>query len=529
MVMTRPHRIRRFCLAALLGAFLPLVAAAASPTSLPRCDDATFLRRATLDLIGRQPTADELDTFVASRSASKRTDLVNRLLADRAWATNWSRYFRDVILYRRSDDRALYMSRPLETFLSGHLDQPVARWDHIARDMITALGTPAEHGETAIIIAQMGDTSDTAAEVSRVFNGIQIQCAQCHDHFADRWKRNQFHELAAFFPRVEIDRMPGDGPDRFQVVSRDFSRRGRNNKPDNPRRGDLEHAMPDLEDPSKPGTIMQPTFFLTGHTLPLGTPDQERRETVARLITSKENPWFARAIVNRIWTELVGDGFYDAIDDLGPDREPRAAENLDALCKTFVAADHDLKVLFRAVMATPAYQSKAQSRADASRVLGAASCPQRLRADQLFSQVMLALGIDEEAFAARAAQQRPAGKGKPFATPRNVFNQVFGYDPGLPRDEITGSIPQVLMLMNGRHLARGLEGTRRTFLGQLLSEEPDDRAVADELHVRALARHATPAEIAVCVDHVRTTGDRTEAFEDIFWALINSAEFVYRQ
>ncbi len=515
--------------AVVLTTAAPLLALAASPAPPPRCDDATFLRRATLDLIGRQPTGNELDEFVASRSASKRTDLVNRLLADPAWATNWSRYFRDVILYRRSDDRAIFMAKPLEAFLTSHLSKPVARWDHIADDMITALGTPAEHGETAIIMAQMGETSDIAAEVSRVFNGIQIQCAQCHDHFTDRWKRNQFHELAAFFPRVKIDRMPGAGPDRFEVVSRDFSRRGRGKKPDNPRRGDLEHTMPDIDDPSKPGTVMQPKFFLTGHTMPLGTPDLERRETVARHITSKENPWFARAIVNRIWTELVGDGFYDGIDDLGPDREPRGADDLDALCTKFVAADHDLKVLFRAVMATPAYQSQVQSRADGSRAIGEASCPQRLRADQLFSQVMLALGIDEEGFAARAAQQRPANKTKPFATPRNVFNHVFGYDPGLPRDEITGSIPQVLMLMNGKHLARGLDGKRRTFLGQLLREEPDDRAVADELHVRTLARHATSAEIAVCIDHVRTTSDRAEAFEDIFWALINSAEFVHRK
>lgn len=521
---------QRQLLAAVLTAFLSAIASfagAAAPAPL-RCDDVTFLRRATLDLVGRQPTVEELDAFVASRSKSKRADLVDRLLADPAWATNWARYFRDVILYKRTDERAIFMAGPLEDFLKEKLDRPTPNWDEVAREMITATGAPLEHGETAIIIAQMGETAEIAAEVSRVFNGIQIQCAQCHDHFTDRWKRNQFHEFAAFFPRIEIRRQPGEGPDRFEVVSRDVDRRRAAKKPDNPRLGQIEHRMPDLDDPSKPGTVMQSRFFLTSDSLPLGTPDKERRKMADRLVTSKNNPWFARAIVNRIWTELVGDGFYDGIDDLGPDREPRNSEMLESLCDTFVASDHDIKTLFRGVMATPAYQSPAESRSSASRDVGETSCPQRLRADQLFSQVMTALGIDEEALPVRMGKKGGEMK-KAFGTPRAGFNQAFGFDPGLPRDEITSSIPQVLMLMNGPQLARAIDGDRPTLLGRLLRDEPDDRAVADELHVRTLGRHATPAEIAVCVDHVRDTGDRAEAFEDIFWALINSAEFITRK
>ena len=525
--MATMHHLRRVFFAALLAACVPFTAGAATPAPL-RCDDATFLRRATLDLVGRQPNPEELDAFLASGSPSKRADLVDTLLADPGWATNWARYFRDVILYKRTDERALFMARPLEEFLSHKLDQPAAPWDEVAHEMITARGAPAEHGETAIIMAQMGETADIAAEVSRVFNGIQIQCAQCHNHFTDRWKRTQFHEYAAFFPRIEIKREPGDGPNRYEVVSRDIDRRRMAKKPDNPRLGQIEHRMPDLDDPSKPGKVMQPRFFLTGDALPLGTPDKERRETVARLLTSKNNPWFARAIVNRIWTELVGDGFYDGIDDLGPDREPRNAEQLESLCKTFVASDHDLKTLFRVVMATPAYQSPAESRASESRAVGETSCPQRLRADQLFTQVMAALGVDEAALPGRIGKKGGDTK-RVLGTPRGGFNQVFGFDPGLPRDEITGSIPQALMLMNGPQLARAIDGDRPTLLGRLLREEPDDRAVADELHVRTLGRHATPAEIAVCVDHVRDTGDRAEAFEDVFWALINSAEFVTRK
>jgi hypothetical protein len=113
--------------------------------------------------------------------------------------------------------------------------------------------------------------------------------------------------------------------------------------------------------------------------------------------------------------------------------------------------------------------------------------------------------------------------------PRAMFSQVFGYDPSLPREEIVGSIPQALLLMNSQPLAKAIEGDRRfTALGRLLTEERDDREVATQLYLRSLARRPTPEELAVCLDHVRRSASRAEGFEDVFWALINSAEFVHR-
>ncbi len=487
------------------------------------CDDATFLRRATLDLAGRQPTPAELEAFLADGADGKRAAAVERLLADPAWAAHWARYFRDVILFRRTDDRALAMAKPLETFLADRLRDGVG-WDGIAREMITATGAPADHGETAIIMAQMGETSDIAAEVSRVFLGIQIQCAQCHDHFTDRWKRDQFHRYAAFFPRLAIAPRQGQGLERFEVVSYDAEpRRPRGKNPDNPRRGDLEHEMPDKDDPSKPGTVMQPAFFLTAASVPLGTKDQERRGTVARAITADDNPWFARAIVNRLWTELVGVGFYAGIDDLGPDREPREADLLERLSRDFVAADHDLRALCRAIMATPAYEAPSRSRAARDGDPAMASCPQRLRADQLFTQILAALDVDEAAVGGAAGRPR-------FGGPRGVFTQVFGYDPSLPREEIVGSIPQALALMNAEPLARALAGNRRgSPLGRLLADHPEDGAAADAIYVRVLARHPSPNELQTCLDHVAAAGDRAAGFEDVFWALLNSAEFIHRR
>jgi hypothetical protein len=422
----------------------------------------------------------------------------------------------------------MLVAKPLETFLADQLRDGAA-WDGIARSMITATGMPAEHGETAIIMAQMGETSDIAAEVSRVFLGIQIQCAQCHDHFTDRWKREQFHHFAAFFPRIAIDRKPGDGVDRFEVASYDVApQRAKGKKPDNPRRGHLEHKMPDKDDPSKPGTVMRPTFFLASTSVPLGTPDMERRRTVADAITAEDNPWFARAIVNRLWAELVGDGFYAGIDDLGPDREPREAATLERLCRDFVAAKHDLRALFRAITATPAYQAASRSRSAEDREPAASSCPQRLRADQLFTQILAALDVDEASLAGGGNGKSP--KPPQGGGPRGPFTQVFGYDPSLPREEIVGSIPQALLLMNGQQLTRALDGDRRgTPLGRLLADHPDDRDAADAIYVRVLARHPSPDELQTCLDHVAASGSRADGFEDVFWALLNSTEFIHRR
>ena len=191
-------------------------------------------------------------------------------------------------------------------------------------------------------MAQFGATPDITAEVSRIFMAIQIQCAQCHDHPFDRWKRTQFHELAAFFPRIALRPVkPADKQKRsFDVIGVDRRTAGESEECDDPARS-LEHYMPDLKNPTAKGTLMQPVFFVTGQKLPLGTPDAERRETIARWITSPQDEWFAKAFVNRIWSEMVGEGFYEPVDDIGPDRDCNAPETLDYLAKQFVA--HQLR------------------------------------------------------------------------------------------------------------------------------------------------------------------------------------------
>ncbi|HEX3725645.1 MAG TPA: DUF1549 domain-containing protein [Pirellulales bacterium] len=492
--------------------------------AMPRSDDQTFLRRAGLDLTGHPPTAEDVTAFSLDGAADKRDRAIERLLAEPRFGENWARYWRDVIFFRRSEERALIASASTVKFLTQAFNND-PHWDKIAHKFITAKGDVRVEGATAVIMSQAGVPEDTTAEISRIFLGIQIQCAQCHNHPTDRWKREQFHELAAFFPRIAL-RPLKDGEQRsFEIVAVDRLRKKDADKPAKPKRGKLEHHMPDLKHPEQEGKLMQPVFFVTGQKLDVGVPDARRREMLAEWITAGGDRWFAKAFVNRMWSELVGHGFYEPVDDIGPDRNCSAPHTLDYLAEHFATNGYDIKWLFRVVTLTEAYQRQSRSRYEEGEAPFAASCPQRLRGDQLYNSLAEFLEIDETVV--------PQAKKRPYemlAGPRGQMNVTFGYDPSTRRDEIAGSIPQALLLMNGPAINRAINGRApATSLGRLLVQNTDDRAVVEELYLRALGREATSEETATCLDHVASLGNRNEAFEDIQWALINSTEFLNRK
>lgn len=285
-----------------------------------------------------------------------------------------------------------------------------------------------------------------------------------------------------------------------------------------------EHYMPDLEHPELQGKVMTPVFFITGQKLRLGATDQERRQTLARWMTSPQNEWFGKALVNRIWSELVGEGFYEPIDDIGPERECAAPNTLEYLAAAFASSGYDIQWLFRTVMATELYQRASQPRRTSQEPPLVANVPQPLRGDQVFDSLLNTLGL-------QGYEQRGSGGG--YARPgaqsgRAQFNGVFGYDPSDRRGDVSGSIPQALLMMNASFVNSGISGRdRRGVLGQLLQID-DDEDLAIELYLHCLSRQPNEQELAECLAYVEEVGNRTEAFEDLFWALLNSTEFLYR-
>ena len=480
-------------------------------------DDATFLSRVSLDLVGRRPNADQIRNFVSDTDPRKRTAAIQQLLEDPQFGRHWGRYWRDTILARRADERALQLvSASLTTAVADRLNNNMG-WDQIANDFITASGDVRGHGETALFITQKGEPEGITAEVSRIFLGMQIQCAQCHDHPTDRWKREQFHQLAAFFPRVGIRRVRNEEPRNFEVYSRNKQIRGNKNR--NRNKKSLEYYMPDLARPNAQGQITKPVFFLTGHSLELGTQDQIRRQTLAEWITDNdENPWFARAYINRIWTELIGWGFYNAVDDIGPERDCTNPEILTLLEKQFVASDYDTKWLLQTILETAAYQSKVPATRTGSEVIAS----QPLRGDAIFNNLIQALAVP-------GSGRRNTKNQKRLQKSRQLFVQSFFYDPSLPRAEINPTIPQALLLMNSPQINAFIRGDRsKTMLRRLLVTEMKNERVVETLYLKCLGRFPYDQEHRICMHYIASQGSRVEACEDILWSLLNTAEFRQR-
>ena len=494
---------------------------APSATPVARIDDETFLRRVFTDVLGELPTTEDVLAFTLNQNKDKRAELIEHLLADSAYGRNWARYWRDVIMYRRTDERGLLSARSVENYLTAALNENTA-WDKVATSFITARGDVKENGSTAIIMAQQGQPEETVAEISRIFLGIQIQCAQCHDHPTDRWTRQQFHELAAFFPRVAVRPKRDQDVPSFEVVANDSPVELRRRNTNNRYRGTPEHRMPDLQDPQAEGTLMQPIFFVTGEKVEAGSLDADRRSQLASWITGPENPWFAKAFVNRIWAELVGEGFYAQVDDLGPERECSAPQTLDYLATAFRDQGYDMKWLLTTILSTESYQRASRRRRTFEEVPFQSNCAQRLRADQLFSALVTVLEMPDSATS--QGRQRSAR-----FSPRNTFSSVFGFDPSVRRSDVSGTIPQALLMMNSPQIGQYLLARRDRMLGRLLLEVRDDQQAVTELYVRVLSRQPTEKELATCLKYRQRVGNREEAFEDILWSLLNTAEFVNRK
>jgi Protein of unknown function (DUF1549)/Protein of unknown function (DUF1553) len=563
----------------------------------PKTSDEDFLRRIHFDLAGTVPTAREVTFFGLEPDPDKRNKVIDRLLESEDYTHNWAQYWRDVIFLRATDMRARIVEGPFEKWMSDQIRENRG-WDKIVTSLLTASGPVNEHGETGLIFAHNGQADDIAAETSRIFLGIQIQCANCHDHPSDKWKRQQFHQLAAFFPRISVRRMKGStDPREFEVASfeapamngkgkgkggmagatffdnpeRFFARFDRNRDgkitraevkntpfekqferlltlagkkdgaltlkeareippPGGQGRPQAEHFMPDLKNPSSKGTKMEPIFFVNGKRAKSGLPDEERRHALAKYLTADADPWFSRAYVNRIWNEMVGEGFYMPVDDMGPTRQARMPEVLDLLADAWVANKYDTKWLFRTVARTETYQREIRPKDPSveSPPVFAASTPKRLRADQLFNAITKVLGIDGvDPKESEAPGQ--GGKKRPPRNPRAQFAFLFGYDPSTSQDDLTGNVPQALFMMNSRLINSLIHAQGKTRLATILEKYADNKDAVREVYVLTLAREPSDKEEKTCLNYVKDVGSRQEGFEDVMWSLMNSSEFLSKR
>lgn len=478
----------------------------------PAMEDAAFLRRVSLDLTGKLPSVEEQRAFIADTHPEKRARLVDQLLKSEAHATNWGRYWRDVLTYHTPASGNYLRWQLFDQWMVEQVRQN-RPWSEIVTALVTAVGINDECAPVNYLTAHFGNVVEIAATSSRVFLGVQLQCAQCHDARMEPFKREQFHEFVAFFGRAKL------------IQHKDVEGRGTPYAIEP--RADGQYQMTDKKDPSRL-IDMQPRF-LNGEAISADADDQERRAALAGFLTSPKNPWFARAYVNRIWTALMGWGFYPGVAELGSESPPRYPEVLDLLAGEWIATGYDMRWLFRTIVATNAYQRQFQPRPGSEAKVTPACCPSRLRPEQIFEALLKTLGFDENDKSIPAPASSSAPAVARHTGLRHMVYQAFKVDPSTPTDEVQGTIPQALLMMNSALVQTYTAAKGKTFLAEALAKGMVDEEIIISLYERTLARKPKAEEMEICQRYLKKVGNRQEAFEDLFWTLINSAEFVMKR
>lgn len=475
------------------------------------CNDATFLRRATLDLIGRVPTIEEQRIFANDRSPDKRKRLIQRLLQNHEFGRNQANYWSDTIAYHVAPPQLTFLDYgPLKQWLADEFNANRS-WDQIVTKLLTSTGKVADEPAATFVAYHQGNPAKLAAETARIFLGMQIQCAECHDHPFDDWKRKDFHSLAAFFARTKV-KMPWNEGDQTVVSDK----------------GKGEYTMPDA-DPSKKGTEMQPVF-LDGAAFESGTSDLDRRRELANLLTDENNRWFARAFVNRLWAQFTGEGFYNPVDNMGVNQIQSLPEVHEALTTHFLATHYDVKSVFALLMNTRFYQRAIQTVPGDSPSRIASLAPSRLRGDEVFDSLESALAIP----VVKAPTAKPTDAVRfpePNKSVQDVVVETFGYDPSFGPKLVPRNMAQAMLMMNNEELQAQVNAdpASGTVLSRLLKTESDDAKVVETLFELMLARKPTAKERALCAKHLAQVKDRGDAFEDLLWSLMNSTEFTTRR
>jgi hypothetical protein len=463
------------------------------------CDDATFLRRAYLDVIGTLPTPAEARRFLADKRPDRRGRLVEELLARPEFADYWALKWADLLRV----DRAVLGAKQARAY-HRWIRRQVARntpLDRFARDLITAEGPLAENAAAAFYKA-VKRPGDQASTLAQVFLGLRIACAECHHHPFDRWSQDDYHGLAAYFTNVRVEASPAG--EAVAVSGPAVARQ--------PRTGQmlLAHAL--------------------GVKAPAKREPGDRRDELARWLTDPRNPWFARNLANRVWAHFLGRGLIDPVDDVRDTNPPSNPELLDALAKYLVESKYDLRALVRVITASRTYQlstrpndSNAGDHLNYSRGL-----LRRLPAEVLLDMVSQTTGLPERFRGA------PAGTRAIQLWDSKVphyFLKAYGRTERTSACECERnaepSVAQVLHLMNAPEIEGKLSHAGGT-VARLVKRHAGDAELVEELYLTFLSRLPDEREKKAAREYLRARRDRRrEAAEDLAWGMLNAIEFMF--
>ena len=483
-----------------------------------KADDAEWLRRISLDLLGRVPAVAEAESFLADTSGVKRETLIERLLDDPEYVRNFTTKWTNLLLGRSSNPLVNRDAFRKFLRLSFAANRP---WNRLVADLVSAEGNNSDNGATNFLIAHLNnDAAPATAVASRLFLARQVHCNQCHNNPFDETKQIAFWELNSFFqqttcvPRQRRDPGTGRVLQTFtELVTRDAG---------GPTYFETQTGLMRVAYPRFGGREIDPS------------PETNRRHELARLMTDGEQPQLAAAFVNRMWEHFLGCGFTRDVNDLGPHQPASHPELLAVLSEQFIRSGYDIKQLIRWICQSEPYQLTsrfAESNQNDDPSLGELPAFSRMyvksmTAEQTYDSLLTATKAHRVGAAdwTQAEQNRQQWLQQFVVASNNDDNdETMAFD---------GSIGNALSLMNGPLIERALDTSAGSFLGEVIRQKSTEAEKIRSLCLATLSRPPSPTEFSTMKKLVRdgssnrgSKGQPVEAYQDLFWALLNSNEF----
>ena len=478
------------------------------------CDDATFIRRVTLDLAGRLPSLEETRVFLADAGPSKRDLLIDRLLESPDYADYFANKWAALLRNKRGQPTH---QRGNYAFHAWIRDALVANkpYDQFAREVLAASGDIASNPPVAWY-RQVTTASMQLEDTAQLFLGTRLQCAQCHHHPYEKWSQNDYYSFSAFFSQVA--RKPGSQAGEEVIYHR---------------RGNASAVNKKNSNTVKPAGLGAAPMDLA--------PDDDPRHALADWLSAKDNPFFAHTLANRYWKHFFNRGLVEPEDDMRETNPPVNPELLDALARYFVASKYDMKQFIRSLCQSKTYQLSsvpnkfnAADKHNFSRYY-----PKRLSAEVLFDAVN-GLTKSGGGFAGLPADTRAVQLPDNSFNASSYFLTVFGRPDSSSACEcersMDASLAQSLHLLNSRDIQDKLASNTGRAALLVADSRPDDEKLR-ELYLLAFARQPDTGELSLAREHLlkqpkdkegkAVQADARKAYEDVIWALFNTKEFLF--
>jgi len=478
-------------------------------------DDSEWLRRVSLDIVGHIPALDDVEKFLADKDKAKRKKLIDRLLDDSGYTRNWTTIWTNLCIGQQVPRRV--SGEGMRKFFREAFGKN-RPWNDIVSDLVTAEGHYEENGAANFLLAQMQNQDDgvqMTAKTTRLFMGMQVQCTQCHDHPYNDWKQDQFWQFNSFFRQTakkdhrRFDAKSGRMIDDYsEIIERDFS---------GPVYFEKRNGLMKVAYPNYFGTEIQPD----GST--------DRRKELARLMTSGDRPMIALAYINRMWAHFFGFGFTNPIDDIGSHIPVTHPELFNRLADEFVKSGYDCKQVIRWIANCEPYnltsrgtkKNTVDNPAIGEAALFTRVYVKQMTAEQLYDSLIVATNAHKSG---RSDWEKSESQRREWL---EQFVRTFGTDDGSESTSFDGTIPQALMMMNGALVRDAVSIKPGSHLHELLTGKGNEVQKIQRLYLTALGRNATKPELLTAQKFFDDNADPLIVFQDLFWALLNSNEFIF--